>query len=462
MGIRLNIRNLPPLCSFALGAVLVLIVGGVAWWFTAKHEQQQWQSIYGRTLAVLTAKSAIDATLNHDLVSLQVVLQDAALSRYVSLATIHDVENNLLVQAGDDPSLHLLKHLPTFSAAISFQKNIAGYVTVYLENPPSTQHFQWVMLGGIFLLLLVAGLSLFDNFREVFEYVEPDADDDSDTEESAASHDSLPMDTAALDNHKLIALKAAAAVNAAAAIKAHTTQADNDDIPPDADEDSAQGNAADENLAVDPIVNIDTRVADDAVVEDIEIDSDLKAVVMSDTTTEVIESLHTTLPAQAELMVYVQDFSKFQQALSADLTAQMMQQLMRVSERAMAVYNATWSKPPELTLNQGFLFFLLSSDQSEEEALEAAVLLAHLIKQAFKPRKIKMQLDVIVAMEIVFASLKQRPNSSFAVHLPHLAQQMALFERMHFSLLDGHWFELVNVDESYQALLSDQVLQISI
>ena len=52
-------------------------------------------------LANLAAKRAVDATLNHDLVSLQqVVLQDVVDNPRTLLASIHDVENNLLVQAG--------------------------------------------------------------------------------------------------------------------------------------------------------------------------------------------------------------------------------------------------------------------------------------------------------------------------------------------------------------------------
>ena len=55
---------------------------------------------YGQSLANLAAKRAVDATLNHDLVSLQVVLQDVVDNPRTLLASIHDVENNLLVQAG--------------------------------------------------------------------------------------------------------------------------------------------------------------------------------------------------------------------------------------------------------------------------------------------------------------------------------------------------------------------------
>ena len=487
MAIRINTHNLPPLCSFALGAALVLLLGGAAWWFAAKHEQQEWQSTYGRTLAVLTAKSAIDATLNHDLVSLQVVLQDTALSRYVSLATIHDVENKLLVQAGEDPSQHLLKHLPAFSAAISFQQNIAGYVTVYLDNPPATKHFQGVMLGGLFLLLLIAGLSLLDNFRQVFEIVEPELEGDEDFDDAHLDGENSEGDAdydlenaegdkreeafkaMTADKHNAIAIKVAAAINASVAIKAHTEDP-SDDV--DLTEKITQNNA----LFVDQETVIDEDKYSDDVkyVGELQADNEspvngkpevlgqIEAINKADSLYNLDDSAAITLPAYAELMVYIQNFGKLQQTLSADLTAQIIQQLMVVSERAMKVYGATWSKPPELTLKQGFLFFLLVSDQSEEDALETAVLLGSLIKQAFKPHKIKIQLDLMVAMQNDFSSLMQRPNSSFAVHLPRLSQQMALFERMHFSLLDEYWYELVNLDEPYQTLLSDQALQLAV
>ena len=118
---------------------------------------------------MMAAKAAVDATLNHDLVSLQVTLQDALQSPKVSFATLHDVENNLLVQAGEGFSLNEQRIAASFSAPISYQQSVAGYVTVYLDANKATSTLMLAFYAGVFLLSLIALLSLIEVWPRVFE-----------------------------------------------------------------------------------------------------------------------------------------------------------------------------------------------------------------------------------------------------------------------------------------------------
>ena len=83
---------------------LLLGIGLLAGMLSSTYLQVQHQQTivtkqdqhYGEALASLAARQAVDATLNHDLVSLQVILRDIAENPRIENATIHDVENRLL------------------------------------------------------------------------------------------------------------------------------------------------------------------------------------------------------------------------------------------------------------------------------------------------------------------------------------------------------------------------------
>lgn len=107
---------------------------------------------YGRTLANMAAKHAVDATFNHDLVRLQVILQDVIANPHTRLATIHDVENNLLVQAGDSRSRDPLS--ATFVSHIALRDSVAGYVSVTIKTA------EWSLNSAIYLLMALSTLLL--------------------------------------------------------------------------------------------------------------------------------------------------------------------------------------------------------------------------------------------------------------------------------------------------------------
>ncbi|BCD98251.1 hypothetical protein [Marinagarivorans cellulosilyticus] len=170
MGIKIHGRYLPPLFCVAIGAAITLLLAAALWWYQGAKAHQHWSAIYGENLASMAAKSAIDATLNHDLVSLQVVLQDVAQSPYVIFATIHDVENNLLVQSGDAVSPHQMASVLSYSAPIGFQQNVAGYITVHMRAPLVGGLIVTILIIVSGLLCIVAVMSIWEVRESVFEY----------------------------------------------------------------------------------------------------------------------------------------------------------------------------------------------------------------------------------------------------------------------------------------------------
>ncbi len=144
-----------PLCTGLLLGMLASAYLQVRHQQTILSEQDQH---YGEALASLAARQAVDATLNHDLVSLQVILRDIAENPRIENVTIHDVENRLLVQAGSTPNLNADPDALNFSAPITFHNSVAGYVTLSLETkdvkPLATSTLSLGLCALIVLLLI--------------------------------------------------------------------------------------------------------------------------------------------------------------------------------------------------------------------------------------------------------------------------------------------------------------------
>ncbi len=149
-------------------------------------------------LARMAAHQGIDATLNHDLVSMQIILQDVVANPGVVLATIHDVENNLLVQAGDALFTRTTDiPLDAYSAPITLHDSVAGYVTVTLATMNNHHRAVMTTVGGIMVLLALIGiLSLHEHRAQVFvrRPRQPLADDQEPSEPEALEPD-FELDT---------------------------------------------------------------------------------------------------------------------------------------------------------------------------------------------------------------------------------------------------------------------------
>lgn len=136
-----------------------------AWAYNSNSEQNQREQIahYGQVLANSAARQAVNATLQQDLVSLQAILLEVGQYPNVIGATIHNVENKLLVQSGFKPNQIIKGHRFNFSAPIALHNNVAGYLEVSLDVPRRTArdyNFLMLWMGAVFLSLLVIWWSI--------------------------------------------------------------------------------------------------------------------------------------------------------------------------------------------------------------------------------------------------------------------------------------------------------------
>ncbi len=143
-----------------------------------QHRQQENHAReYGTALAQIAARQAVDPTLTNDLVSLQVILKEVATNPQVAGATIHDVENRLLVQGGHLPQGGNNRMQRSFSAPITLHNSIAGYVTVTLTLNGESQgnlYGQLFWAWAALLLLIAAAVAFWLNREDATEDATPE------------------------------------------------------------------------------------------------------------------------------------------------------------------------------------------------------------------------------------------------------------------------------------------------
>ena len=153
-----------------------------------EQQRQTYGHDYGQALANVAAYQAQEATLDHDLLSLQIILEDISKNPAVIGATIHDVENNLVVQGGHNPDtrreLDAEQILGSYNTPITLHDSVAGYVTVILALPPQADAALFTKL--LLMPLFALGLTLWLLQRTVFS--------------SAGEEKALPIFTAQSQN----------------------------------------------------------------------------------------------------------------------------------------------------------------------------------------------------------------------------------------------------------------------
>lgn len=147
--ITVNVKKCPPLALFAFGVIAGAALIALMLVPNLLAANKQLAKHYGNALAHMAAQQATDASFNHDLVRLQVILQDVVENPNTITAAIYDAENALLVQAGDAKAA--TQHNQTFSAPIILHESIAGYLSVSLQKPTDT-----TQSSNLFIYLVIA------------------------------------------------------------------------------------------------------------------------------------------------------------------------------------------------------------------------------------------------------------------------------------------------------------------
>lgn len=148
-----------PLLISALSSVVIAVLSS---WVTLHHVaklQQQQQGEFGQSLVNIVAAQVVEPLVNQDWVSLQATLGELASGPRVLEATIHDVENELLVQGGQVEAPFDRRQLLSYSAPITFHDSMAGLITVTLKPAPQITSglWWWIAALSVACAVLLAG-----------------------------------------------------------------------------------------------------------------------------------------------------------------------------------------------------------------------------------------------------------------------------------------------------------------
>jgi uncharacterized membrane protein affecting hemolysin expression len=119
---------------------------------------------FGQIMATMAAQEAMDSTLNHDRLSLQILLEDITQHRIIVNAAIYDVEQKLIVQAGATENL-TKDNVRHFSAPIALDNTISGNIVLAIDTTyPSSIHYTVVL---ILITSILASLALLCLYRGI-------------------------------------------------------------------------------------------------------------------------------------------------------------------------------------------------------------------------------------------------------------------------------------------------------
>lgn len=193
----IKINRIPGLAFVCMGIIPGLLFSWLMLTPGANTRFIEAQEDYGQTLATATARRVIDAFFKNDLVRLQAVLQDLVSYPHVVQATIHDVENRLLVQAGEGRPA--LSEHSAYSASIVIHDSIAGYITLTLQKFDQPLQNASRRLVNISIFLVLALMVILYRAHS-FEWIRSEPDkkeilaENSDEIEKTATENSANME----------------------------------------------------------------------------------------------------------------------------------------------------------------------------------------------------------------------------------------------------------------------------
>jgi len=163
MTLKSTYKTYPQLSLCSLLLLFLGIFGGVLYFQNTESNQRERLNLYGEAIATSAARQAVNSAMQQDLVGLQAILTETRQLPYVLGASIHNVENKLLVQSGFNPNHPQEGRKFSYSAPIALHNNIYGYLNVVLDVPRHTQrdyHFFIFWLSSVFVCLFIIWWSI--------------------------------------------------------------------------------------------------------------------------------------------------------------------------------------------------------------------------------------------------------------------------------------------------------------
>lgn len=407
---NVSYRQLPPLFYASLGALAGLLITAFVLSERAEQKKLELMSDLGETVVQMSSRELMEATVNEDLISMQAILQSLVAQPRIVMATVHNLEQQLLVQAGHEDGL---VQYQSFSAPITAHNRIEGYVSISLENQfPGDSAVRWTLSATATLLFLMIVLTLYESRGKAWYFVS--ANEDAEPDDLQESWDD---DVFAEESRR-------------EPFDEHSEERTEHDVY--ADEQRPE--------YTDPIVP-DVGNVNCSSQEPLEDDS-----------SETVE--HST-PARADLILVLANYQRLQQQLNSDRFTQVVDHFESVLGDILSLYGGEQIGEPH---NQNIYCVQFTSSESPSEAAFRAICCAHLIDQLNQQSSIRFNVvsEVCHPDEDVKLAVSQT-----GVFLQSALLDDLLEKRLKFIPVDERRLRLDGFNPPFASLLERQQQQLT-
>ena len=149
------------LFGFFSGSLLTLCVTAYLLNKNQHFQHRYLAESFGQVMITMAAQQAMDATLNHDYLSLQILLEDITQHTPIINAAIYDVENTLIVQAGETGN-SIKERIHHINAPIALHDTVSGYIVLAIDTAyPSNINYTILLVLFIGILITLAVFCLY-------------------------------------------------------------------------------------------------------------------------------------------------------------------------------------------------------------------------------------------------------------------------------------------------------------
>lgn len=412
-------RKLPPLFYASLGALLGLLITAFVLSERSGQKSRELLQDFGETVVAMAAREVAGSAMQEDLVSMHAVMQTLVGRPRIQMATVHSVEQQLLVQAGQ--VRNNVEH-QVFSAPVAVDDSVAGHVSIAVASEfPGDAAVRWTIAATAFLLGLMVLLTLYET-RGVAWYFPRDERDRGERQEEYFA----PAD--AWDEPELEEVPQQPGFESAMS-------------PPDLDDELPP-------TEPDPETYADTRAESDTDEPERQWDAERE----DDIDEESDNGGEEPPPREfkADLILALSNYARLQQQLNSERFSQLTQSFDDALEEVLNLYGGKLVAPPH---NQNIYCIVFSSRESGSEAAFRAACSAYLMQQ--KTLQSKIRFNLLAAICPPDADVKLPVNQT-GIYLQGLEMDGLLKTRLNYVALEEDRYQLVGFNAPFASLLERQ------
>ena len=152
--------------SALISLLLLGLFGTLVWLLTQQQQQQQQRLIdhYGNSIIQLSSQQLRLSLSNRNLIGLQSALDDLSQQQRVINAIVYDVNNQILVQAGNTSGQYTQPH-KSLTTTIAIDNTVLGSLTLTLDTHTPEQRGLALLTVLLFTATLLGGLHITASYQ---------------------------------------------------------------------------------------------------------------------------------------------------------------------------------------------------------------------------------------------------------------------------------------------------------